>query len=79
MSVWQNMDSLRRYAFCSKHVQVLSRRSEWTEFVPTSSAGPWWIADDASMPSVDDATVQFYAFNDADNSISVLTLADSQA
>ena len=43
MSVWQDIDSLRDYAFRSAHKDVLGRRHQWFERVRQPCSVLWWI------------------------------------
>ncbi len=43
LSVWQDVESLRDYAFRSAHKDVLARRDEWFERMPEACAVLWWV------------------------------------
>lgn len=54
MSVWQDVESLRDYAFRSAHKEVLARRNEWFERMDDAYAVLWWIPA-GSIPSIEQA------------------------
>jgi len=43
MSVWQDLDSLRRYVYHSAHVDVMRRRREWFEQMSEAFLVLWWV------------------------------------
>jgi len=54
MSVWQDVESLRDYAFRSAHKEVLGRRHEWFERTEDAYSVLWWIPA-GSIPSLEQA------------------------
>jgi hypothetical protein len=54
LSVWTDVDSLRRFVFQSAHVDIMRRRSEW--FVKMSDAFLvlWWVPK-GHIPGVEEA------------------------
>lgn len=54
MSVWQDVESLRDYAFRSEHKQVLASRQEWFERMQDAYAVLWWIPA-GTTPSLEQA------------------------
>ena len=54
MSVWQDVESLRDYAFRSGHKDVLARRHEWFERMEDAYAVLWWIPA-GTIPSLEQA------------------------
>ena len=54
MSVWQDVESLREYAFRSAHKNVLARRHEWFDRLEDAYAVLWWIPA-GEIPSLEDA------------------------
>ena len=54
LSVWQDVDTLRRFVFQSAHVEIMRRRREW--FVPMDQAFLvlWWVPE-GHIPSVEEA------------------------
>lgn len=54
MSVWQDVESLRDYAFRSAHKEVLARRNEWFDRMEDAYAVLWWIPA-GSIPSIEEA------------------------
>ena len=55
MSVWQDVESLRDYAFRSAHKEVLARRHEWFEHMEEAYSVLWWIPA-GSIPSLEMAS-----------------------
>lgn len=54
MSVWQDVESLRDYAFRSAHKAVLSRRAEWFDKMQEAYSVMWWIPS-GSLPTLEEA------------------------
>jgi hypothetical protein len=43
LSVWQDVESLQRYAFESAHAEILRRRREWFDRMSDAYAVLWWV------------------------------------
>jgi Domain of unknown function (DUF3291) len=43
MSVWRDVDSLRRYVYHSEHVELMRRRREFFERMPQAFLVLWWV------------------------------------
>ena len=43
MSVWKDVESLRRYVYHSAHVEVMRRRREWFEPMREAFLVLWWV------------------------------------
>lgn len=43
MSVWKDVESLRRYVYHSAHVEVMRRRREWFEPMSEAFLVLWWV------------------------------------
>ena len=54
MSVWQDVESLQRYAFESAHVEILRRRREWFDRMSNAYAVLWWVPH-GHRPTVEEA------------------------
>ena len=54
MSVWQGIESLRRYAFESAHAEILRRRREWFDPMSDAHAVLWWVQH-GHRPTVEEA------------------------
>jgi hypothetical protein len=54
MSVWQDVESLREYAFRSAHKEVLARRNEWFDRMEDAYSVLWWIPA-GTIPSIEQA------------------------
>lgn len=54
LSVWKDVDSLRRFVFQSDHVEIMRRRREW--FVPMDQAFLvlWWVPK-GHIPTIEEA------------------------
>jgi hypothetical protein len=57
MSVWSDLDALRRFVYRSSHAQILKRREEW--FVPSSQSQLvlWWIPS-GHRPTLSEASLR---------------------
>jgi hypothetical protein len=54
MSVWKDLESLRRYVYDSEHLQVMRRRREWFERMDDAFLVLWWVPE-GHRPSVEEA------------------------
>jgi hypothetical protein len=43
MSVWESVESLKRYVYQSAHKDVLRRRREWADRFERAQSAMWWI------------------------------------
>jgi hypothetical protein len=43
MSVWQDVESLRRYVYSSAHAEIMRRRREWFERMTQAYLVLWWV------------------------------------
>src|SRR5258705_544446 len=55
MSVWQDVDSLFRYAYQSQHVEIFKRRREWFEKMTQMHFALWYVPE-GHQPSIEEAT-----------------------
>jgi hypothetical protein len=55
MSVWENVEALRNYAFQTAHVKIMRRRKEWFIKMEEEHAVLWWVQD-GHIPSPDEAS-----------------------
>jgi len=55
MSVWQDVESLREYAFRSAHKEVLARRHEWFDRMEDAYAVLWWVPA-GTIPTIEEAS-----------------------
>ena len=54
VSVWENIDSLKRFVYKSLHVELIQDRDAWFEKLPESHQALWWVAE-GHRPSVEEA------------------------
>lgn len=54
LSVWKDVDSLRRFVFQSAHVEIMRRRSEWFVKMDQAFLVLWWVPA-GHRPSVEEA------------------------
>jgi Domain of unknown function (DUF3291) len=54
MSVWCDVESLRRYVYSSAHVELMRRRREWFERMPEAFLVLWWVSK-GHRPTVSEA------------------------
>jgi hypothetical protein len=57
MSVWEDVDSLREFAFRSGHAKILARRNEWFHRVEEAYAVLWWIPT-GNLPTLEQAAAR---------------------
>lgn len=43
MSVWRDLESLRRYVYNSNHTEIMWRRREWFAQAPQAYLVLWWV------------------------------------
>jgi len=53
-SVWESQLQLWNFAYASRHLDVMRRRREWAERLPTRTHVIWWVPA-GSLPTLDDA------------------------
>jgi hypothetical protein len=54
MSVWKDIESLRRYVYHSAHVEVMRRRREWFQPMSEAFLVLWWVPR-GHRPSITEA------------------------
>lgn len=54
MSVWRDLDALRKFVYESDHTEILKRRREWFAHAPQAYAVLWWVPA-GHRPSVEEA------------------------
>jgi len=54
MSVWSDVDSLRRFVYRSAHADILKRRHEWFERMNEAIFVLWWVPH-GHRPSIEEA------------------------
>lgn len=54
MSVWRDVESLRRYVYGSAHAELLRRRQEWFQKFSGVYAALWWVPA-GHIPGMDEA------------------------
>jgi hypothetical protein len=54
LSVWKDVDSLRRFVFQSAHVEIMRRRAEWFVKMDQAFLVLWWVPK-GHIPSVEEA------------------------
>jgi len=54
MSVWTDVESLRRFVYQTQHLEVFKRRAEWFHRLADAYLALWWIPA-GSIPTVADA------------------------
>jgi hypothetical protein len=43
MSVWESVEALHDYVYQSAHIEVMRRRKDWFESMPSAMAVLWWV------------------------------------
>lgn len=54
MSVWRDVEALRRYVYNSDHVDIMRRRKEWFERMREMFVVLWWVPQ-GYRPSIQEA------------------------
>jgi len=54
MSVWEDVESLRRFVYETSHLEVFRRRREWFEKMVEAYLALWWIPA-GTLPTVGEA------------------------
>lgn len=54
MSVWENLESLRNFAFKTAHAAVMKNRNKWFEKMDSAYLALWWIPA-GHIPTTDEA------------------------
>jgi len=54
LSVWKDVDSLRRFVFQSAHVEIMRRRREWFEKMDEAFLVLWWVPK-GHRPGIEEA------------------------
>jgi Domain of unknown function (DUF3291) len=60
MSVWRDLESLRRYVYHSAHVEIMRRRREWFERMPEAYLALWWVPR-GHRPAISEAVTRLQA------------------
>ncbi len=63
MSVWENIDALRRYIYQSVHAKVMARREEWFAPMGAPHLALWWIPA-GTLPTLEDAQKALHALEE---------------
>ena len=54
MSVWKDVDALRRFVFQSAHIEIMRRRHEWFVKMDKAFLVLWWVPQ-GHRPSIEEA------------------------
>jgi hypothetical protein len=54
MSVWTDVDALRRFVFQSAHIEIMRRRNEWFVKMDKAFLVLWWVPK-GHIPTVEEA------------------------
>jgi hypothetical protein len=54
LSVWESIEALWSFVYDSGHLEVMHRRREWFQRLPTAHVVLWWVPD-RHVPSVEEA------------------------
>jgi hypothetical protein len=54
MSVWKDVDALRRFVFQSAHVEIMRRRNEWFVKMDKAFLVLWWVPK-GHKPTIEEA------------------------
>jgi hypothetical protein len=78
MSVWQDLDSLRRFVYHSAHAPIMRRRREWFERMTESFMVLWWIPR-GHIPSVEEAMARLATLRRQGSSAQAFTFREAFA
>jgi hypothetical protein len=56
-SIWRSQQELWNFLYASQHLDVIRRRREWAERLPTASHVLWWIPA-GTVPAISDAVAR---------------------
>jgi hypothetical protein len=54
LSVWESIEALWAFVYDSGHLEVMRRRREWFQRLPTAYVVLWWVPEGA-LPTVEEA------------------------
>ena len=54
MSVWESVEALKHYVYCTAHAELLRQRSEWFEKLSAVYVALWWVPA-GHRPGIDEA------------------------
>ncbi|MEZ8724277.1 DUF3291 domain-containing protein [Vibrio pomeroyi] len=54
MSVWDSVDSLKNFMFCTHHRDFMRRKGDWFQRLPEDTYVLWWIEED-HIPTLEEA------------------------
>ncbi|MEE9417593.1 MAG: DUF3291 domain-containing protein [Acidimicrobiales bacterium] len=76
MSVWTDIDSLRKFVYRSNHVEAFKRRAEWADAPVEAHQVLWWIPA-WHQPSLDEADERLNQLRAKGPTASAFTFAKS--
>lgn len=78
LSVWKDVDALRRFVFQSDHVEIMRRRREW--FVPMDQAFLvlWWVPK-GHIPTIEEAKARLELLRRKGPTVEAFTFRQSYA
>ena len=75
-TVWEDVDSLRQFAYKTEHVDFLRRRREWFAPAPGYPVGVMWWIPAGTIPTLDDAVVRIELLRDEGPTPKAFTFRD---
>ena len=57
LTVWRDVDSLKRFTYLSAHTEIMKRRREWFARMPQMHFVLWWIPA-GHVPTVEEAALK---------------------
>ena len=76
MSVWRDVDTLRKFVFSTPHIELIQRRAKWVEPLGGPLHVMWWV-NDGVLPTVSEAVNQLQRYEEGTSNCG-FTFADSQ-
>ncbi|WP_394208857.1 DUF3291 domain-containing protein [Enterovibrio calviensis] len=54
LSVWESVESLKKFMFKTHHLSIMKRRAEWFDKPKTNTYVMWWV-EDGHIPTTQEA------------------------
>ena len=72
MSVWENVASLKAFAFYTEHIQFMRKRNQWFEKLNGPNMAMWWI-EPRHVPTVEEAKMRLQLLEESGDSPQAFT------
>ena len=75
LTVWETIESLGRFVFTSRHIEVLRRRLDWFERMAEAHLALWWIPA-GTTPTIEEAERRIATLRERGPSSNAFTLRE---